>query len=75
MAFTQETVTTAFKRAKGKCEACGKTLSFDNRGEEGAWGAWQAHHKTSVKSGGSDALSNCKILCLDCHKKTYTYGG
>ncbi len=33
---------------------------------------WEAHHKVAVASGGQDILSNCKVLCLDCHKKTYT---
>ena len=75
MAFTQETVTTAFKRAKGKCEACGKLLIGSNRGKDGRIGAWEAHHITAVERGGSDGLSNCKILCIPCHKKTKSYGG
>lgn len=50
-------------------------LSYDNRGKDGAWGAWEAHHKVSVVAGGSDTLSNCEILCMDCHKKTGSYGG
>ena len=75
MAFSNETVVAAFRRANGKCETCGKTLCFENRGKEGAWGAWEAHHITAVERGGSDGLSNCKILCLACHKKTKTYGG
>lgn len=35
---------------------------------------WESHHKESVASGGQETLSNWKVLCLDCHKKTYTYG-
>jgi len=85
MAFSKTTVDAAWKRADGKCECrrsthnhpytrCGKTLVYENRGKDGARGAWEAHHKTAVSSGGSDALSNCEILCVDCHKKTGSYG-
>lgn len=42
--------------------------------EEIKWEGWEAHHKTAVAAGGQDVLLNCKILCLDCHKSTYTYG-
>lgn len=79
MAFSDETVTDAWDRADGKCECkrllhdhngvCGKQLSWGNRGREGR-GAWEAHHRTSVASGGGNTLSNCQILCWDCHKQT-----
>lgn len=84
MAFSNVTILAAWERAGGKCECsrishghnarCNKTLSSNNRGKDGAWGAWEAHHKTAVACGGSDSLSNCEILCLDCHKKTASYG-
>ncbi|MBB5226917.1 HNH endonuclease [Treponema ruminis] len=73
MAFTDTIKKEAFSRAKDKCEKCGKQLVWTNH-NEGERGAWQAHHKTSVSAGGKDYLSNCMILCLDCHKKTRTYG-
>ena len=28
----------------------------------------------AIKDGGDNTLSNCKVLCLDCHKNTATYG-
>jgi 5-methylcytosine-specific restriction endonuclease McrA len=77
MAFSEETKAAAFKRAGSRCEcrrvscnvhrtlACGVALSPGN---------WHAHHKTAVASGGSDALSNCEVLCIPCHKQTPTYG-
>ena len=75
MSFPEEVVTIAWDRAGpplnrtgGRCERCGKTLSWKNRGIDGAWGAWEAHHKTSVDADGSNTLSNCEILCLNCHK-------
>ena len=85
MAFPKTVVDDAWKRSGGKCECtrtshghsarCGKNLCYENRGKDGAWGAWEAHHRVSVASGGRDILSNCEMLCLDCHKKTRTYGG
>jgi 5-methylcytosine-specific restriction endonuclease McrA len=41
-----------------------------NRGREGR-GAWEAHH---VNANGEDILSNCEILCWDCHKNTGSFG-
>ena len=80
MAFTQETVDQAWRRSSAHCECgrsthghnsvrCNKQLVYASRGRDGQ-GAWEAHHQTAVQSGGSDALSNCQILCWDCHKKT-----
>ena len=84
MAFSQSVVDDAWRRSGSKCECtrtshghsgrCNKSLSYDNRGKDGAWGAWEAHHKVAVSSGGNDTLSNCEILCLDCHKNTGSYG-
>ena len=84
MAFSQFVVDAAWARSGGKCECnrlshghfgrCNKQLSYGNRGKEGAWGAWEAHHKTAASVGGTDTLSNCEILCLDCHKGTGSYG-
>ncbi len=65
MAFTELTKMQALERAGYRCEKCGKKVTIST---------CEAHHKTSVLSGGSDNLSNCQILCIDCHKKTYTYG-
>ena len=85
MAFSQSVIDQAWRRSSGKCECirsqhyhsgrCNKPLNYANRGKDASVGGWEAHHKTSVASGGSDVLSNCEILCMDCHKKTQTYGG
>jgi 5-methylcytosine-specific restriction protein A len=74
MAFSDSVVQDAWKRAGGECERCGKQLTWENNCREGR-GCWEAHHKTSVAAGGSDTLSNCEILCFDCHAKTRTFGG
>ncbi len=82
MAFSEQTVEQAWKSAGAKCECrrkyhdhsygrCGKELARSNRGREGR-GAWEAHH---ISSSGGDGLSNCEILCWDCHKRTGSLGG
>ena len=84
MAFPESIVKKAWDRAGGKCEClrktcghpgrCNKQLVWDNCGKEGRRGAWEAHHRTAVASGGDDTLSNCEILCIECHKNTGSYG-
>jgi len=76
MAFPESVVQQAWQRAGGKCECqrtthghtgrCNKQLVRENRGREGK-GKWEAHHRVR---GGGDTLSNCEILCWDCHSKT-----
>ena len=77
MAFSDETVKKAWNRAKEKCECrrkkhghpyvrCSKQLVFASRGRGGR-GAWEAHHTSAT---GGDGLSNCEILCWNCHKQT-----
>ncbi|KPK42907.1 MAG: hypothetical protein AMJ78_00665 [Omnitrophica WOR_2 bacterium SM23_29] len=78
MAFSDYVVEQAWKRADGKCECrrivhghigrCNKSLSWENRGRETGWGSWEAHH---ISISGGDGLSNCEILCWDCHKRTF----
>jgi hypothetical protein len=77
MVFSDEVVEKAWRRADGKCECrrkshghsyirCNKQLAWNNRGREGR-GKWETHHRSS---GGGDGLSNCEILCWDCHSRT-----
>lgn len=84
MAFSQEVIRQAWERAGGRCECqrvscgrhlgrCNKQLVWGNHAD-GQRGAWEAHHKTAVSSGGGDVLSNCEILCLECHRRTKSYG-
>jgi len=83
--FPDEVVESALERAGGRCQ-CERTNSdclrkhnyfrcsengftVNNRGTK-----WETHHKTSQDAGGDDTLSNCEILCLECHTATRTYG-
>ena len=84
MAFPESVVKEAWKNAGGRCECrrtthghsvpCNKELVWENRGRSGR-GCWEAHHKVAESSGGSNTLSNCEILCFDCHSKTGSFGG
>jgi 5-methylcytosine-specific restriction endonuclease McrA len=80
MAFSEDVIKLAWKRAEERCECrrqrhdhayvrCNKKLVWSNRGRDGI-GCWEAHHRLSVAAGGDDSLSNCEILCWDCHSKT-----
>ena len=77
MGFSEEVVRRAWQRAGGRCECrrrthghyyvrCNKQLVWNNRGRAGR-GCWEAHHRSS--SGGA-GLSNCEILCWNCHSRT-----
>lgn len=76
MPFSDDVIRQAWQRAGGRCECtrtthghpgrCNKVLILENRDREGN-GAWEAHH---ITADGPDTLSNCEILCWDCHKRT-----
>jgi 5-methylcytosine-specific restriction endonuclease McrA len=80
MAFSEEVVKKAWDRAGGRCECtrsihghtgrCNTPLSWENRGRDTACGSWEIRHRVSIQSGGTDDLSNCEILCWNCHSKT-----
>ena len=86
MAFTGEVIWNAFQRAGERCECtrsrcnhpgnphrCSRQFRYEDRARSDEHG-WQATHKQSISSGGSDGLENCEILCVPCHKNTLSYG-
>jgi hypothetical protein len=80
MAFSESVIEQAWKKANGKCQCkrkthswhkkirCNRILVLSNRGREGR-GKWEPHHKVKTRG---DILSNCEILCWDCHKATFS---
>jgi hypothetical protein len=82
--FKDDIVKQAFERAGGRCECrrevckhadrCEATFKWDERGTAEDDGAWQANHRQSQASGGSDGAANCEILCVPCHKRTESFG-
>lgn len=49
----------AAARSGGKCEGCGKRLGF---------GDYHYDHDLPDFLGGEPTLSNCRVLCITCHK-------
>lgn len=48
-----------YRRANGKCEACGKKIEFDEM---------QVGHKKAYSKGGATTLANAACLCYRCNK-------
>ena len=77
MGFPDEVVEQAWERQAGRCAYCGKKLSWWNRGQDDAWGAWEPHHKKPLADGGTDYLRNLAVLCINvqnCHL-AFGHGG
>ena len=76
MAFSEETKDAAFRRSGGFCE-CGRKEhkhTFVTCGTTVTRTTAEIHHITAEIVGGSDGLSNCEILCHECHIGTDSYG-
>lgn len=70
MAFSEATKKDALKKANNRCEC--KRLSHTHSGRcktSLTTASAEFHHKTAVASGGSDAISNCEVLCKKCHSQ------
>ena len=48
-----------YRKAKGRCEACGRKIEFDEM---------QSGHKNPASKGGSATLRNSVCLCYRCNK-------
>lgn len=75
--FTTKTKQQALLRQKNRCASCGEPISSINQiGKvshkygEGA----HAHHMKHCQHGGTNALSNCVILCEACHYSVHDGG-
>lgn len=78
--FPEAIIQEAWDRSGDRCECerktcghagrCPQKLLRGSRGAETEYG-WEAHH---INSEGPNTLSNCQILCQECHKNTETYG-
>ena len=77
MPFSDDTVEAAWERSGEQCECrntshfhgvrCGKELDWGDRGRDDE-DSWEAHH---IDDPDDDSLSNCHILCWECHKATF----
>ena len=76
--FPESVVEQAWTRSGGKCECtqtthghigkCNKILYKWRRGERGSIYCWEAH---SVSSSHLPTVSDCQIICCDCHFATF----
>ena len=57
--FSRKTKAEAFARANGKCEGCGVKIRPGNGPEY--------DHRIPDAVGGGNSLSNCVVLCFNCH--------
>ena len=77
MTFPEDVVKDAWELVEGRCECykashnhpdgrCNKRLAAEKRGQAG-WGGWEA----CPIDGNPDhvGLSNCEIICWDCHTR------
>ena len=75
--FSETTQRLALLRQKNRCGVCGTRIwDLGDKGRihhahgEGA----RAHHIRHIKFGGTDALSNCVIVCASCHYSVHEGG-
>ena len=75
MAFSQEQKTRRAAAVGWQCECtrlgCGHYGRCTRRLLPGAW---EAHHRTALLAGGTDADSNLECLCIPCHSNTASFG-
>jgi len=74
--FTTDEISRAWERSGGKCECCGKTLSFKNQGRNSGRGAWEAHMGTGRVTPAilcTGEPENCHLNCG--HKGDYRNPG
>lgn len=58
----------AKRRAKGKCQLCGKEAPFKNKNGEAYL---EVHHIVWLSNGGEDTINNAVALCPNCHRKMH----
>lgn len=57
-AFSDKQQRQAYKNQNEKCAHCNKDFAFE---------ALEAHHKVAYADGGETTITNCLMLCHDCH--------
>jgi 5-methylcytosine-specific restriction endonuclease McrA len=75
--FSLATQRAALERQASKCACCGTTITAlgeVGRGDHQFGEAARAHHVRHVKHGGSNAVSNCVIICETCHYSVHEGG-
>ena len=55
-----------YKAAEGRCEACGIAV---------AKGEFECDHVVPLSRGGTNAVENLRILCVNCHSQKTQHDG
>lgn len=50
-----------FNLARGRCESCHLALEWEG-------GGWECDHLVPLRQGGTNNISNLRILCIPCHR-------
>lgn len=73
--FPDSVTEEAFEHAGGRCECTRLGHGHTRRCTTTFWGRQSMdcrfHH---INSFGPPVLSNCEVLCADCHRQTYSWG-
>jgi 5-methylcytosine-specific restriction endonuclease McrA len=75
--FTRKTKLAALQRQKHRCASCGTSigeLGYAGQAAHEFGETAEAHHVKHVKSGGTNTLENCVILCWSCHYSAHEGG-
>jgi len=64
--INEETRSDVFEKTNGKCQYCGKTLTYENRLRAGR-AAWEVEHMRPRAKGGADHLNNLVPACWECN--------
>lgn len=61
--FPANTKAKAFRRAGGRCELCTRKVGIGGERAE------YDHYPVAADDGGTNDLSNCRVLCAECHRQ------
>ncbi|MFW5782078.1 MAG: hypothetical protein ACOCWO_02170 [Candidatus Muiribacteriaceae bacterium] len=68
MNFSDSTIEAAWKKNRGKCSSCGKSLVYLHREKLGERGSWFIYNRSGYGNLGPDTVNNCEILCKLCYQ-------
>lgn len=68
MSFDDDTLDRIYRRTRGQCHMCRKSLARKNYGQYGERGAWEVDHSQARSQGGTDHLNNLRPACISCNR-------
>ena len=80
MSFSDSIKAQALQRSGGRCECDRQQCNHPRQYVGGrctrrvTQATAEFHHLHAQAAGGGDTLSNCQVLCKECHRQTASYG-